>query len=150
VTAANTEEQESIPMSTTIVPTDMIAVFTYGRGRHRAECSCGTEGPLRWWLSSAVIDALEHSRDTGCDIDDPLCVDITPFRVLDEPRRRSPWWFWTVTAGLIIGAALYLLSASPARADGIDDYAAASADTICAELTAHPYRDGQTKTEQLR
>ncbi|MCK0174773.1 hypothetical protein [Mycolicibacterium sp. F2034L] len=122
---------------TTIVPTDIVTVFTYSRGRHRAECSCGWTGRARWIQGSAVVDALRHSYDTGCREDWPLTVHCSGATTAGAPRRRLPWWVWTTTAGSIIGAALFY--APTARADAVDDYAATAYPVICEAIAEKPY-----------
>lgn len=58
--------------------------------RHRrAVCTCGWRGRPRWWRAIAVLDALTHARDTGCQPANPLVwpvpicePDITTTRTL--------------------------------------------------------------------
>jgi hypothetical protein len=55
--------------------------------RHRqASCTCGWEGPRRWWLpQAAVVDALDHAAYAGCKPERPL-ITHRHLRTVPQPR----------------------------------------------------------------
>ena len=51
---------------------DVVTVYNYRRGMTRAICSCGWNGHSRHMKSMAVLDALLHAAQAGCDPSAPL------------------------------------------------------------------------------
>lgn len=107
----------------------MVTVFTRSRTCSEAVCTCGYEGRIRWLRSLAVLDAHEHSAHTGHRPDSPLVREV-----VRPPRRRGPRGW--ITFGALVGAAL--LSAAPARANPVDDYAVIEWPVVCGALDLEP------------
>ena len=60
---------------------DVVAVYNYRRGKSRAVCSCGWTGHSRHLKSTAVLDALLHAAQTGCDPSAPLVLEPRIFGI---------------------------------------------------------------------
>ena len=93
---------------------NVVAVFRSGRGRNRASCSCGWDGPLRMLLPWALLDAWGHvGRSPGCLPSDRMIVDESVEHRLSAGallRKLTPWW---VVTGLAMAAAVVALMLTP-------------------------------------
>lgn len=104
---------------TTMISHDVVSVFTYGRGDHRAECSCGYQGRQRVFKGFAVTDACIHAAREGCRDNQPMVWDSRDYRPTDAPswRHRICGTIGLAAAFSICTIGLVVIPAPAAHAD---------------------------------
>ena len=101
---------------------NVVAVFRTGRGRNRAGCSCGWDGPLRMLLGWALLDAWTHSgRSPGCLPSDRLAVDERSHHSLF--RKLTPWPVVALSPLLLIPVGIWLAPEVHAAPPGCEQIA---------------------------
>ena len=140
-------------MSTTSVSShDVVSVFMYGRGDHRAECSCGWAERQRIFKGRATYDAYMHAAREGCRDNQPMVWDSRDYQPTDVAswRERIIAALWsvagvgTLAAAIAIPIVAFLAVPVPAHADPLTDLTVVEfgfvntyGQTLCDEINTH-------------